>query len=88
MVTGRRPFQGTREDVLEAHLDIEPTPPSTRARISPELDALIMKSLAKSPDDRYGSAEEMVAELRTIAEAGEPPRPGLGRRLFGRRRGT
>lgn len=87
MVTGQRPFQGTREDILLAHVHTEPVPPSTRSRISPELDAFIVKALAKSPDDRHANAAEMLVELAAIGEAGEPAKPSFGQRLgFGRRR--
>ena len=83
MVAGIRPFQGTREDVLDAHLNIEPKPPSKYARISPELDALIVKSLAKSPEDRHASATEMLAELREIEKSATPPKASLVTTLFG-----
>jgi len=83
MVAGVRPFQGTREDVLDAHLHLEPKRPSRYAHISPEFDAFILKSLAKSPEDRHASAAEMLAELREIEKAGDPPKASLGERLFG-----
>lgn len=83
MVAGVRPFQGTREDVLDAHLHLDPKPPSNYANISPELDALILKNLAKSPEGRNASAAEMLAELKAIEMAGDPPKPSLAKTLFG-----
>lgn len=85
MMAGHRPFQGLREDMLDAHLHVDPKALWGSVRISPEFDALILKCLAKSPDERFASAEELLGELRVIAEAGEPPKRGLGARLLGRK---
>ncbi|MFA5811823.1 MAG: tetratricopeptide repeat protein [bacterium] len=42
---------------LKKHLDFEPPPPSThRPEIPPYLDRIIMKLMARLPDDRYPSA--------------------------------
>ncbi len=82
MLTGRRPFQGLRDDLLAAHLHDEPEQPSRHALISPELDALILKGLSKSPDDRHQSASEMLAELRLIADSGSASKSAMPRRLF------
>lgn len=42
------------------HVQDMPVPPSrTAGSVPPELDGLVMRSLAKDPDDRFQSAEEM-----------------------------
>jgi serine/threonine-protein kinase len=66
MLTGRVPFEGrTPIASMTAHL-LEPVPSPRAARpdrgISPALDAVVMRALAKSPDDRYATS-------RTLAEA-------------------
>ncbi len=47
------------EDTFER----ETIPSSRRAKISLELDYIVLKAMARNPDDRYGSAAELVAEL-------------------------
>ena len=50
------------------HLSATPKPPSKlRPDIPPELDMVVLRALAKDPDDRYQSAEEMDADLERVA---------------------
>ncbi|MEU6523319.1 protein kinase [Streptomyces sp. NPDC046924] len=57
----RPPFTGeTPLSVVYQHVQDIPTPPSEVSDASPpELDGLVMRSLAKEPDDRFQTAEEM-----------------------------
>ncbi|WEO96371.1 protein kinase [Streptomyces sp. FXJ1.172] len=57
----RPPFTGeTPLSVVYQHVQDMPTPPSQVAEgCPPELDGLVMRSLAKEPDDRFQTAEEM-----------------------------
>ncbi|WP_299529792.1 protein kinase domain-containing protein [uncultured Streptomyces sp.] len=57
----RPPFTGeTPLSVVYQHVQDIPVPPSEAAQsVPPELDGLVMRSLAKDPDDRFQSAEEM-----------------------------
>ncbi|MEU9195172.1 protein kinase domain-containing protein [Streptomyces hundungensis] len=57
----RPPFIGeTPLSVVYQHVQDMPVPPSQAAHVAPpELDGLVMRSLAKDPDDRFQSAEEM-----------------------------
>ncbi|HEY9373570.1 protein kinase domain-containing protein [Streptomyces sp.] len=57
----RPPFTGeTPLSVVYQHVQDTPIPPSEVADgAPPELDGLVMRSLAKDPDDRFQSAEEM-----------------------------
>lgn len=59
----RPPFTGeTPLSVVYQHVQDMPVPPSEVApAVPPELDGLVMRSLAKDPDDRFQSAEEMRA---------------------------
>ncbi|MEU9208777.1 protein kinase [Streptomyces sp. NPDC048415] len=57
----RPPFTGeTPLSVVYQHVQDTPVPPSQVSdAVPPELDGLVMRSLAKEPDDRFQTAEEM-----------------------------
>ncbi|MDR6980640.1 serine/threonine protein kinase [Streptomyces sp. 3330] len=58
----RPPFTGeTPLSVVYQHVQDIPVPPSQTSdgQCPPELDGLVMRSLAKDPDDRFQTAEEM-----------------------------
>jgi serine/threonine protein kinase len=57
----RPPFTGeTPLSVVYQHVQDMPVPPSEVSDVAPpELDGLAMRALAKDPDDRFQSAEEM-----------------------------
>lgn len=61
LVVGRVPFSGDSPYIIiHKHIYTEPTPPSA---IDPEIpaavDAVILKALAKNPDDRYATTDEL-----------------------------
>ena len=66
MMTGQRPFEADNPLVtLRKHCSEPPTPPSLIAPTVPRrLEAIILKLLAKSPDDRYPDAEHLLVDLR------------------------
>jgi len=76
MVTGVLPF--TAKDPMEwihAHLAIQPIPPSQRAKAVPDqLSAIIMKLLAKMPEDRYQTATGVEKDLTKCLETLESGR--------------
>ncbi|MEU1038182.1 protein kinase [Streptomyces sp. NPDC005551] len=57
----RPPFTGeTPLSVVYQHVQDIPAPPSSVSdTVPPELDGLVMRALAKEPDDRFQTAEEM-----------------------------
>ncbi|HEY2935795.1 MAG TPA: Stk1 family PASTA domain-containing Ser/Thr kinase, partial [Gaiellaceae bacterium] len=69
LVTGRVPFTGdTAVEIAMRHLSSVPEPPSAlREDVPHELDMVILRALAKDPDDRYQTAEEMEAELDRVS---------------------
>ncbi|HEY6962345.1 MAG TPA: Stk1 family PASTA domain-containing Ser/Thr kinase [Gaiellaceae bacterium] len=69
MLTGRVPFTGdTPVEIAMKHLSQVPDPPSKlRNGVPHDLDAIVMRALAKDPDQRYSSAEEMDADLARLA---------------------
>jgi beta-lactam-binding protein with PASTA domain len=73
MLTGRPPFVGeSLVSVAVSHVREMPTPPSALEPSLPrDIDAIVMKSLAKDRLERYQSAFEMRADLERAA-AGLP----------------
>jgi eukaryotic-like serine/threonine-protein kinase len=69
MLTGKVPFTGdTPVEIAMKHLSQVPDPPSKlRPEVPHDLDAVVMRALAKDSDQRYGSAEEMDADLARVA---------------------
>jgi serine/threonine-protein kinase len=85
LLTGEHPFTGaTPVAVLTQHLTEELDKPSERRAdlgIAPEVDALVMKAMAKDRDQRWRSAEELRAAIEAIPVASdENPRPAMARR--------
>ena len=67
LLTGRTPFPGEGLDqVLVAHID-EPPPPFRQARpdltLPPALEQVVLRCLAKKPEDRYPDMTELEAAL-------------------------
>jgi serine/threonine-protein kinase len=73
MVTGRPPFPGDSPvTVASKHVLEQPTPPSQiNQDVSPDLDAVILRALAKNPANRYQSATEMREDLERV-KRGQP----------------
>lgn len=69
MLVGRPPFvEESQIAVAMKHARAEPPAPrSVRAGISRPVEAVVMKSLQKDPDDRYESAESMKRALESAA---------------------
>ena len=65
MLTGRTPFVADNPMALTSqHIMNEPPRPSSLNEfIPPELDAIVLRALAKRPEARFGSAAEMREEL-------------------------
>jgi beta-lactam-binding protein with PASTA domain/predicted Ser/Thr protein kinase len=77
MLTGEPPFVGDSPvAVAYQHVREDPIPPSHRHNeISPELDAVALKALAKNPDNRYQTAAEMRADLVRVHSGQAPEAP-------------
>jgi eukaryotic-like serine/threonine-protein kinase len=80
MVAGRPPFLGeTPVAVASKHVrEHPPLPSQINPNIPPDLEAVIMKCMAKSPEHRYASGDELRADLLRFREgrgvtAGVPP---------------
>ncbi|MFD5319431.1 Stk1 family PASTA domain-containing Ser/Thr kinase [Streptomyces sp. NPDC127098] len=70
LLTGRPPFVGdTPVAVAYQHVSEEPTPPSLLTQgISPGVDAIVLRSLAKDREQRYQSAAEMRADIEAVLD--------------------
>jgi serine/threonine-protein kinase len=81
MAVGRPPFTGDSPvAVASKHVRDQPVlPREANPAVPPALEAVIMKAMAKDPDDRYGSAEELRADLLRFADGRpvEAADPGL-----------
>ncbi|WP_371480426.1 protein kinase [Kitasatospora sp. NBC_00315] len=66
LLTLRPPFTGdTPLSVVYQHVQDAPVPPSqANPRVPAGLDALVLRSLAKNPDDRFQDADEFRAHLQ------------------------
>ena len=75
LVAGRRPFlRKDPLDVVRDHLQTLPPPPrSFGAQISSELEACILRALAKDPKGRWQSAEELSHALAATPEVRGAP---------------
>jgi serine/threonine-protein kinase len=69
MLTGSVPFTGdTPLEIAMKHLSAIPEPPSEqRPEVPHELDSVVLRALAKRPEDRYQTAEAMDADLARAA---------------------
>jgi eukaryotic-like serine/threonine-protein kinase len=68
LLVGRPPFVGDSPvSVAYQHVREAPVPPSQLdPEITPEIDAVVLKALAKDPADRYQSASEMKADISRL----------------------
>ncbi|MCC6790919.1 MAG: serine/threonine protein kinase [Thermomicrobiales bacterium] len=78
MLTGRLPFRGENAlAMMVAHVEQPPEPPSAyRAGVPTELDAVVLRALAKDPSRRFASAGEMeraLSDALSHAHNGAPP---------------
>jgi len=65
LLTGRSPFTGRQEQVMYQHLMTPPQPPSSlNGSLSPAIDTVILRALAKQPDERYPSIADFARELQ------------------------
>ncbi|MGD2135339.1 MAG: serine/threonine-protein kinase [Gemmatimonadales bacterium] len=69
--TGDVPFRSTDWfELARMHVEEQPTPPrKKRPNLSKRLEQVILKCLAKHPDDRYASAQALEDELEELASA-------------------
>jgi eukaryotic-like serine/threonine-protein kinase len=88
-LTGRPPFSGDVKSLARQHMHGEPTPPSLiNGKISPGMEAVILKALEKDPQKRYPSAAAMLDDIEAdeapqASRATESAKPAARRRRGG-----
>jgi beta-lactam-binding protein with PASTA domain/predicted Ser/Thr protein kinase len=95
LLVGRPPFVGDSPfSVAYQHVRETPDPPSVHnPELTPQLDAIVLKSLAKRVEDRYASAADMQADVQryldgepvdvpTVVAAPVPPTPAQPTSMF------
>jgi eukaryotic-like serine/threonine-protein kinase len=56
LLTGRTPFQGNHGQLMYQHFHTQPSPPgSINPRLSNDIDAVVLRALAKNPKNRFPS---------------------------------
>lgn len=76
LLTGKVPFDGDSSVAIALqHINQPaPRPSAVKPGVPPALDAIVMKAMAKSPVERYASAEEFSQALeRAAGNLGAPP---------------
>jgi serine/threonine protein kinase len=74
LVTGERPFRGTRQMLLLQVLNDEPRPPrQLNDKVPRDLEAICLKAMAKAPARRYATAQDLADDLQRW-QRGEPIR--------------
>ena len=83
MVCGRGPFMGEGAgEVMAQHIYMAVPAPSSLQPVTPALEQVILRALAKDPSHRFQSAEEM-SEALQAAMVGAPVAVGAARPMIG-----
>jgi serine/threonine protein kinase len=70
LLTGRPPFIGRMEQVMRQHFTVQPQPPSVfNSRVSPAIDAVILRALTKKPEGRFPSIAGFADAFRQAVQA-------------------
>src|ERR671930_2642984 len=77
MLTGRVPFEGeSAVTIALKQVSERPTPPSVyNSAVTPELEAVVMRSLEKEPSRRFQDADEFISALQAARDG--IPTPGM-----------
>ncbi|GAB3679873.1 serine/threonine protein kinase [Saccharopolyspora tripterygii] len=78
-LTGRPPFQGSVQEIIQGHLSAEPPTPGSLVLLPPPIDDVLRRGMAKRADQRYASCQDLIAAARAAlgpaaSEAPAPPR--------------
>ncbi len=80
LLVGRPPFLGeSRLQTIRAVVEDEPIPPRRFCpEVPPELEAICLKCLGKTPDRRYPTAHELREDLGRFLDGRNAPNRGVG----------
>ena len=68
LLTGQLPFTGDYSIVQKILTEKHPSLSQYLEQYPPALDGILDRALAKSPDDRYSTADEMAAEIASVEQ--------------------
>jgi serine/threonine protein kinase/Tfp pilus assembly protein PilF len=74
LLTGEKAFGATQPGLARPRLERDPEPPSAlapaalRRRLRGDLDAIVLRALARDPEERYRTVEQLVEDLRRHRE--------------------
>jgi serine/threonine-protein kinase len=70
MATGELPFQGTPAEIMYGHVktDVDFTP-SQRAKISPQTQFILRRTMAKDPAHRYETPQALLDDIHALCDA-------------------
>ncbi len=75
-LTGKRPFTGDVQEIILQHIGIEPVPLHEKASgIPPEVETVVMRALAKEPQQRFGSIQEFATAFEQACHLPAPLEP-------------
>ena len=78
MLTGHKAFTGkSPASLIAAILEHEPPLISSIRPVAPALDHVVKKCLAKDPEERWQSAQDVAGELAWVTESAAPPAPSF-----------
>jgi len=64
ILAGRPPFLGGMEQLMYQHFTVQPSPPSNyNAHLTEAIDSVILRALAKKPEDRFPSITAFASEF-------------------------
>jgi serine/threonine protein kinase len=71
LLSGRPPFEGkTLIEMITRIRQTEPVPPTKfQMSIPSAFEGIVLKMLAKRPEDRYATADRLVAELERVGKS-------------------
>jgi serine/threonine protein kinase len=76
MTTGYLPFNGSLEKLFEQHLNVPPQPLRTiRTDLPEQIEAIVLRCLAKDPEDRFTSAAALSQALTDARASLSAPIP-------------
>ena len=81
MLAGQPPFSGANPQAVIARHMVDPPPPlrGVRPSVSPALEAVVCKAIAKAPADRFTNAAEFRDALKRMMSASAPDGSVTGR---------
>jgi serine/threonine protein kinase len=76
-LTGRPPFHGQVQDVIQGHLGAEPPPATSLVVLPGGIDEVLRKGMAKKADQRFDNCKELIGAARVALgpAAGDTPPP-------------